>query len=63
MHARAEFGIAAHWRYKEKGSSSDLVWIADLRKLQEEYGEPAEFLDNLKLDLYEDLVFVFDTAR
>ena len=58
MHARAEFGIAAHWRYKEGGSSADLVWIADLRRLQEEYDEPAEFLDNLKLDLYEDLVFV-----
>ena len=57
MHARAEFGIAAHWRYKEGGSGSDLVWIADLRRLQEEYDEPAEFLDNLKLDLYEDLVF------
>ena len=58
MHARAEFGIAAHWRYKEGGSSADLVWIADLRRLHEDYDEPAEFLDNLKLDLYEDLVFV-----
>ena len=58
MHARAEFGIAAHWRYKEGGGSSDLAWIADLRRLQEDYDEPVEFLDNLKLDLYEDMVFV-----
>ncbi len=58
MHARAEFGIAAHWRYKEGGSSTDLAWMADLRRLPEEYDEPSEFLANLKLDLYEDLVFV-----
>lgn len=59
MHARAEFGIAAHWRYKEgRSGSDDLVWIADLRRLQEDYDEPVEFLDNLKLDLYEDMVFV-----
>ena len=58
MHDRAEFGIAAHWRYKEGGDSSDLAWVADLRRMQEEYDDPVEFLDNLKLDLYEDLVFV-----
>ena len=59
MHARAEFGIAAHWRYKEgRSQSDDLVWIGDLRRLQEDYDEPLEFLDNLKLDLYEDMVFV-----
>ena len=57
MHDRAEFGIAAHWRYKEGGSSSDLAWMADLRRLHDDYDEPTEFLDNLKLDLYEDLVF------
>ena len=58
MHDRAEFGIAAHWRYKEGMSSSDLAWMADLRRLPEDYDEPTEFLNNLKLDLYEDLVFV-----
>ena len=59
MHARAEFGIAAHWRYKEgRSKADDLVWIGDLRRLQEDYDEPVEFLDNLKLDLYEDMVFV-----
>lgn len=58
MHDRAEFGIAAHWRYKEGASEEDIAWMADIRRLQEDYDEPAEFLDNLKLDLYEDLVFV-----
>lgn len=58
MHDRAEFGIAAHWRYKEGGAGADLAWMADLRRLHEDYDEPTEFLDNLKLDLYEDLVFV-----
>ena len=58
MHARAEFGIAAHWRYKEGASPADLPWMSDLRFLQEEYADPAEFLANLKLDLYQDEVFV-----
>ena len=58
MHARAEFGIAAHWRYKEGGSSDEMPWMADLRFLQQEYSDPAEFLANLKLDLYRDEVFI-----
>ncbi len=58
MHARAEFGIAAHWRYKEGSSAADVAWMSDLRFLQEEYSDPTEFLANLKLDLYQDEVFV-----
>jgi GTP pyrophosphokinase len=58
MHDRAEHGIAAHWRYKEGGSGDDeLPFVADLRFLQEESTDPAEFLANLKLDLYQDEVF------
>ncbi len=57
MHERAEFGIAAHWRYKEGGGGADLPFVADLRFLQEESTDPQEFLDNLKLDLYQDEVF------
>ncbi|MDF1597790.1 MAG: bifunctional (p)ppGpp synthetase/guanosine-3',5'-bis(diphosphate) 3'-pyrophosphohydrolase [Acidimicrobiia bacterium] len=57
MHERAEYGIAAHWRYKE-GAGSDLPWMADLRMLQEDHDDPEEFLTHLKLDLYEDEVFV-----
>jgi GTP pyrophosphokinase len=58
MHQRAEFGIAAHWRYKEGISDQDLPWMADLRFLQDEYSDPNEFLASLKLDLYQDEVFV-----
>ncbi|MDR9451209.1 MAG: bifunctional (p)ppGpp synthetase/guanosine-3',5'-bis(diphosphate) 3'-pyrophosphohydrolase, partial [Acidimicrobiia bacterium] len=58
MHQRAEFGIAAHWRYKEGVSDADLPWMADLRFLQDEYADPNEFLASLKLDLYQDEVFV-----
>ncbi len=57
MHDRAEFGIAAHWRYKEGASSTDVAWMSDIRRLHDDYDEPTEFLANLKLDLYEDLVF------
>ncbi|NOY56270.1 MAG: bifunctional (p)ppGpp synthetase/guanosine-3',5'-bis(diphosphate) 3'-pyrophosphohydrolase [Actinobacteria bacterium] len=58
MHERAEFGIAAHWRYKEGRSADTLPWMADLRFLQDEYEDPNEFLAGLKLDLYQDEVFV-----
>jgi GTP pyrophosphokinase len=61
MHQRAEFGIAAHWRYKE-GADSEMPWMADLRRLQHDYDDPTEFLDNLKLDLYQDEVFVLTPA-
>jgi GTP diphosphokinase / guanosine-3',5'-bis(diphosphate) 3'-diphosphatase len=56
MHQRAEAGIAAHWQYKE-GSLGEESFAADIRFLQEEYADPAEFLVNLKLDLYQDEVF------
>ena len=56
MHRRAEHGIAAHWRYKEGDVGAGLVQsIADL---EGEYDTPSEFLAGLKLDLYQDEVFV-----
>jgi guanosine-3',5'-bis(diphosphate) 3'-pyrophosphohydrolase len=58
MHHRAEYGIAAHWRYKAGDRTTDPQLIADLRFLQEESTDPREFLDHLKLDLYADEVFV-----
>ncbi|NND02479.1 MAG: bifunctional (p)ppGpp synthetase/guanosine-3',5'-bis(diphosphate) 3'-pyrophosphohydrolase, partial [Acidimicrobiia bacterium] len=58
MHDRAEYGIAAHWRYKEGGGPADVPFVADLRFLHEEHSDPAEFLASLKLDLYRDEVFV-----
>jgi GTP pyrophosphokinase len=57
MHSRAEYGIAAHWRYKDGDKSTDPQLIADLRFLQEESTDPEEFLKHLKLDLYADEVF------
>ncbi len=59
MHELAEYGIAAHWTYKEGRAvaGDELPWIADIRFLQEEYDDPAQFLEGLKLDLYQDEVF------
>lgn len=57
MHYRAEYGIAAHWRYKDGDKSTDPQLIADLRFLQEESTDPQEFLEHLKLDLYAEEVF------
>ena len=58
MHGRAESGIAAHWRYKEGvGHPAEVPFAADLRFLDEESTDPADFLANLKLDLYQDEVF------
>ncbi len=58
MHQLAERGIAAHWRYKEGLGAVDLEWVGDLGGLREEFEDPREFLDHLKLDLYRDEVFV-----
>ena len=58
MHDRAEQGIAAHWRYKEGGTSAeDLTMSGDLAEGADDYDSPADFLAGLKLDLYDDEVF------
>ena len=57
MHDRAEHGIAAHWRYKE-GDEVEESPLLDLAETSEDYETPAEFLAGLKLDLYQDEVFV-----
>jgi guanosine-3',5'-bis(diphosphate) 3'-pyrophosphohydrolase len=57
MHRLAESGIAAHWRYKEGLVADDTPWVGDIRSLLETE-DPQEFLTNLKLDFYEDEVFV-----
>ncbi|HET7449943.1 MAG TPA: bifunctional (p)ppGpp synthetase/guanosine-3',5'-bis(diphosphate) 3'-pyrophosphohydrolase [Gaiellaceae bacterium] len=65
MHRTAEFGIAAHWLYKDgsKGSSADLdrhlQWFRQVLELQLDAKTPDEFLEFLKLDLYQDEIFVF----
>ena len=62
MHATAEFGIAAHWKYKEgKGEKAEpeLTWLTQMLDWQKELSDPREFMESLKIDLYQDQVFVF----
>jgi GTP pyrophosphokinase len=62
MHRRAEYGIAAHWGYKERDETAkadDLVWLQRLVDWQQETEDPAEFMQSLKIDLEQDEVFVF----
>jgi len=63
MHDRAEAGIASHWRYKDAGSEeADLLVVEDIRDIQDDAEDPAEFLETLKLDLYQDEVFALTPA-
>ncbi|HET9728870.1 MAG TPA: bifunctional (p)ppGpp synthetase/guanosine-3',5'-bis(diphosphate) 3'-pyrophosphohydrolase [Acidimicrobiia bacterium] len=60
MHRRAEFGVAAHWGYKEqRNPTEDLVWMQRIVDWQSETTDPAEFMQSLKIDLEQDEVFVF----
>ncbi len=63
MHRTAEYGIAAHWVYKEGGSRDELddhfVWFRQLLELQQDAHTPEEFLEFLKIDLFQDEIFVF----
>jgi GTP pyrophosphokinase len=63
MHRTAQYGIAAHWKYKEakggKGSEADLGWLQQMLEWQKELSDPREFMESLRIDLYKDEVFVF----
>ena len=63
MHETAEFGIAAHWLYKEGRLQDDLDrhlrWFRQLLEHQQDAHTPEEFLEFLKIDLYQDEIFVF----
>ncbi|MGB1718841.1 MAG: RelA/SpoT family protein, partial [Candidatus Latescibacterota bacterium] len=64
MHHTAEIGIAAHWRYKaEDKAPSDLdqhmSWLRQIIDMQQEASDPEEFLENLKIELFQDEIFVF----
>ena len=60
MHRRAEYGIAAHWGYKEQESAEeDLVWLQRMVDWQQETSDPTEFMETLKVDLEQEEVFVF----
>ena len=64
MHQVSEVGIAAHWRYKE-GSKSDrdydakLAWLRQLMDWQRDVSDATEFVEGIKLDIFQDQVFVF----
>jgi len=63
MHRIAEKGIAAHWLYKEGGKSGDfeekVAWLRQVMEWLKEMRDPQEFMETLKIDLFEDEVFVF----
>src|SRR5262245_42706823 len=65
MHQVAEHGIAAHWRYKEGGAHADpqfeakLAWLRQLMAWQQELSTAQEFVESVKMDVFQDQVFVF----
>lgn len=71
MHRISEYGIAAHWRYKESGSSSKTVqgmdktfdaklsWLRQLLEWHQDMRDPHEFVNTVKMDVFADEVFVF----
>jgi GTP diphosphokinase / guanosine-3',5'-bis(diphosphate) 3'-diphosphatase len=67
MHRVAERGIAAHWKYKERGGGGGIAeqdaqrftWLRQLLEWQKEIKDPAEFLEGVKIDLFQDEVYVF----
>lgn len=64
MHRTAEYGIAAHWKYKEGTVKTDnfdekLSWLRQLLEWQKDMKDPKEFMESLKIDFFTDEVFVF----
>ncbi|HEU0205253.1 MAG TPA: bifunctional (p)ppGpp synthetase/guanosine-3',5'-bis(diphosphate) 3'-pyrophosphohydrolase [Pseudolysinimonas sp.] len=71
MHQRAEFGVAAHWKYKERvasgrstdaktpNSDNEMAWLAHISDWQSETADPGEFLDNLRFEIGAKEVYVF----
>ncbi len=64
MHHVAEYGIAAHWRYKEGGTADagfekKLSWLRQIMEWQRDLPDAREFMEGLKVDLFSDEVFVF----
>ncbi len=68
MHRRAEYGVAAHWKYKDDpnrigrdadGGANDMVWLRQLLDWQRETADPGEFLDSLRFEIDAQEVYVF----
>lgn len=72
MHDRAEYGVAAHWRYKQNPTSESesdkmspkeqMNWLRMLVEMEKETGDPEEFLDSLRFEIAGDEVYVFTPA-
>ena len=67
MHKASEYGVAAHWKYKEAGRSvgagndyeKKISWLRQMVNLQHDVNDPGEYLEALKMDIFSDEVFVF----
>jgi GTP pyrophosphokinase len=64
MHQNAEYGIAAHWRYKEKGPHDEIFeervnWLRQLMDWHQDVNDAQEFVDSMKTDVFKDRVYVF----
>jgi GTP pyrophosphokinase len=64
MHQESEFGVAAHWRYKEgaktdTGFDSKIAWLRQLLEWKDEVAEASEFVDQFKSEVFSDRVYVF----
>lgn len=69
MHEVSEHGIAAHWQYKEQNADSDITpspvevraqeWVKNLLEIQQSAGNSLDFLENVKIDLFPDVIYVF----
>ena len=64
MHQNAEYGIAAHWRYKERGHRDELYeqrinWLRAIMEWRQEIEDASEFVDSMKSDVFQDRVYVF----
>jgi GTP pyrophosphokinase len=59
MHQRAEYGVAAHFTYKDGESASDMPWLSRIIDWQQETQDPSAFMETLKIDLDQDEVYIF----
>ena len=64
MHINAEYGIAAHWRYKENSARDEdyerqILWLRSLMEWNQDVDDAREFLDSMKTDVFQDRVYVF----
>lgn len=68
MHEVSEHGIAAHWQYKQEGSEENTIshvdlraqeWVKNLLEIQQSAGNSLDFLENVKIDLFPDVIYVF----